>query len=307
MSPYKFRGDPNLDPAQCLHDITAYWDQMLGYAYALQPDLIVMPEACDRMLGQPMAKRLAYYQYRADKIRDHLMAEAVRHRCNIAYSSAQLTEDGTFRNSTQFLSRRGGIDGVYNKNYLVISEHTAGKIEYGTESPIIETDFGKVGGVICFDYYFDELRERYMKNRPELLVFSGNLHGGFLRQLWAYSCQAYLAASVPLDHGGSSILDPTGKILAEGPAHTPYLSCADLDLDYRVLHWDENMPKLMEAQKKYGPDLHVSNPDGKIGVLLVTYSGDRTTLADIMAEYQLETWDGYYARSVAARNANLPE
>lgn len=301
LSPYKFKGDPNLDFSQCLHDVIAYWDELLENAFALRPDLIVLPEACDRPSAYSIDRRLAYYEYRGNRVRDHLMAQAVKHHCNIAYSAARQTEDGTFRNSTQFLSRRGGIDGIYNKNHLVIGEYTDGHILYGNSAPIIETDFGRVGGVICFDYYFDALRTQYMESRPELLVFSGNLHGGFLRQNWAYSCQSYLVASVPVEHGGGSILNPVGKVLVESVNHRPFIACADIDLDYRVLHWDENLPKLLDAQRKYGPDLHICDPDSHLGVLLLTYSGDRTTLQDIMKEYQLETWDEYYARSGTAR------
>lgn len=302
LAPRKYMGDPNHTPAQCLDDVIRHWDRFLADAFALKPDLIVLPEACDRPNSFSMEKRLEYYEYRGDRVRDHLLGLAVENHCNIAYSAARLMPDGSYRNSTQFLSRRGCIDGIYDKNHLVPSEYTGAGILYGTEAPIIETDFGRVGGMICFDIHFDELREKYMRSRPEVLVFSSNHHGGLLQPYWAYSCQSYFVGAIPVDHGCGAILNPVGKVLAESTYRSPYLAVADIELDYRVLHWDENWPKLLEAQRKYGPDLHICEPDAHLGLLMITCSGDRICVEDIMREYELETWDSYYARCVRSRD-----
>ncbi len=302
LCPPKYFGDLNHTPKEALEDVLRHWERHLEDAFAIQPDLIVLPEACDRPNILPMERRLEYYEYRRDKVRDRFLALAVEHKCNIAYSAARLLDDGTYRNSTQLLSRRGCIDGIYSKNYLVPSEYTEAGILYGSEAPIIETDFGKVGGVICFDIHYD-IRKAYEKNRPELLVFSSNHHGGLLEPYWAYSTQSYFAAAVPVEHGCGTILNPVGKELARSTYRSPWLAFADIDLDYRVFHWDENWPKVMEAQKKYGKNLHICEPDGHLGLFLLTYDGDKTDVAGIVEEFQLETWDQYYARCVAARDA----
>ena len=305
LAPHKYSGNPAHTPQQCLDDVIRHWDRHLADALALAPDLIVLPEACDRPNSFSLEKRLEYYEYRGDKVRDHLLELALKHHCNIAYSAARLLPDGSYRNSTQFLSRSGKIDGVYDKNHLVPSENTEAGILYGSEAPIIETDFGRVGGVICFDIHYDELREKYMKSRPELLVFSSNHHGGLLQPYWAYCTQAYFIGAVPVEHGYCTILNPVGKLLAESTYRSPYLAFADVDLDYRVMHWDENWPKLLEAQRKYGRELHICEPDGHLGLLMLTYSGDKVTLDEIMTEFGLETWDSYYNRCVKARHDAL--
>lgn len=304
LSPHKIHFDAAEDrtPAACLDKAVRYLDEHLANAFAFRPDLIVLPEVCDRSDCWTIPERLAFYEYRGDKIRDHLQELAVQHHCNIAYSTvAQL--DGVYRNCTQFLNRRGTIDGVYCKNHLVPAEHTKNGIAYGTEAPVIETDFGRVGGMICFDIHFDALREQYMKSRPELLVFSSHHHGSFLQQYWAYSCQSYLVAAVHADHGCGQILNPVGKVLARSTYRSPWIACADIDLDYRILHWDHNWPKVLEAQRKYGPDLHVCEPDGLLGLLMLTYSGTDTTVGEIMTEFGLQTWDEYCDFCNAARAA----
>ena len=306
LAPRKYSGSIEMTNAEILDDVIRYWDGYLSNAFALKPDLIVLPEACDRPNSFPMKRRLEYYEYRMDKVRDHFLELAVKNQANIAYSAARLLPDGTYRNSTQLLSRRGVIDGIYDKNYLVPSEYTDAGIAYGTEAPVIETDFGRVGCLICFDIHYD-VRKEYEKSHPEIIAFSSNHHGGLLQQYLAYSTQAYFVGSIPVDHGCASIVNPVGKILAESTYRYPNLCYADIDLDYRVLHWDENWPKLMKAQRELGPDLHICEPDAHLGLLMITCSGEKFTVADVMREYQLETWDSYYARCVRAHDEGIAE
>lgn len=306
LAPRKYSGSPGMTPAACLNDVIRWWDGYLANAFALKPDLIVLPEACDRPNSFPMDKRLEYYEYRGDKVRDHFLELAVKYHADIAYSAARQLPDGTYRNSTQLLSRAGKIDGIYDKNYLVPSEYTEAGIGYGTEAPVFTTDFGRVGCLICFDIHYDVCKE-YEKNRPEVIAFSSNHHGGLLQQHLCYSTQSYLVASIPVDHGCASIVNPVGKILAESTYRYPNLCYADIDLDYKVLHWDENWSKLMRAQRELGPNLHICEPDAHLGLLMITCSGDKFTVDDVMREYELETWDHYYARCVRAHDKGIVE
>lgn len=127
LSPHKIRMESAEDrsPAACLDKVVRYLDAHLTNAFAFRPDLIVLPEACDRSDYWTMAERLAFYEYRGDKIRDYLQELAVRHHCNIAYSAA-CRLDGVYRNCTQFLNRNGTVDGIYCKNHLVPNIPTAG-------------------------------------------------------------------------------------------------------------------------------------------------------------------------------------
>jgi hypothetical protein len=55
---------------------------------------------------------------------------------------------------------------------------------------IINCDFGRVAISICYDLNFDELRFRYMKEKPDLIIISSMDHGEVGQSIWAYSCRA---------------------------------------------------------------------------------------------------------------------
>ncbi|MDG0810742.1 hypothetical protein [Cohnella rhizosphaerae] len=59
----------------------AHWQAQLDRVLPDRPDLIVLPEACDRPdpLTFPLDRRLSYYRARKDRIRDFFAGVARRH------------------------------------------------------------------------------------------------------------------------------------------------------------------------------------------------------------------------------------
>lgn len=297
LGPVPHRIDAHTQLDQCIQEMIDHWDAQLESVLPDQPDLIVLPEACDRPPDFSMERRMEYYEARGERIRDHFMQVARAHRCNIAYSAARKLPDGTYRNSTQFINREGGLDGIYNKNHLVVTEFTQAGILYGKDAPVIRTDFGTVGGIICFDLNFDALRLQYARSRPELLVFSSMYHGGLMQGYWAYSCRAYFvgaAAGLPC-----TILTPLGSVLAQSTNYTPHVT-AVVNLDYAVVHLDFNGEKLRGLKKKYGPGVTIHDP-GLLGSVMITSETQGISAADMVGEFAIELLDDYFARSDAMR------
>jgi predicted amidohydrolase len=297
LGPAPHEMDPEKDPDLCVQEMIEHWDAQLGSVLPDRPDLIVLPEACDRPPNFPMRLRQRYYEVRGDRIRDHFIEVASAYGCNIAYSSARLLPDGTYRNSTQFISRDGGIDGIYDKNHLVVTEHTEGRILFGRDAPVIRTDFGTVGGAICFDLNFDELRLRYAESRPELIVFSSMYHGGLMQSYWAYSCRSYFigaVAGLPC-----SVISPLGTLLAASTNYTKHVTTT-INLDYAVAHLDFNREKLSTLKRKYGPGVTITDP-GYLGSVLITSETSEATAADMVAEFGIELLDDYFRRSSSMR------
>lgn len=263
-----------------------------------KPDLIAFRECCDRPSGYSRAECLDYYQERGMVILDHLRARAAREGTNIAYSAVVQAKDGWMRNRTTFIARDGSISGIYNKNHLVWEENTETSCKFGREAPLIDLDFGRVGGVICFDLNFDELREKYVRSRPDLLVFCSMYHGGFVQQHWAYSCRSWFVGAV----AGlpCSVIDPTGRIVAQSTNYFPYVTCT-VNLDCVVAHLDYNWDRLDAIRAKYGRGVHVSDP-GLLGSVLVTSETEGVSAADMASEFGLELLDDYMARSLAHRH-----
>lgn len=264
------------------------------------PDLIVLHEACDRPSGLTREVQTEYYALRGETILDRMREICRREGVNIAYSAALGQPDGTYRNCTTFLGRNGETRGIYCKNHLVIEERTEGNVLYGKDAPVIPMDFGTVAGVICFDLNFDELREKYVRSRPELLVFSSMYHGGFVQQNWAYTCRSwFVGACAGLPCG---VIDPTGKLVAESTNYYPYVTHT-INLDYAVAHLDHKWEALDALRRTYKTGVRVSDP-GLLGAVLLT-SECEVPVSEMVREAGVELLDDYFARSLADRH--IPE
>jgi predicted amidohydrolase len=284
------------------------WTERLEQVTCDRPDLIVLPEVCDRPVAisgdRPFgrAEMADYYRERGDSMRDLFSAAADEHHCLIAYSAIREDDQGRLWNSTQLLGRDGAVIGAYDKNHLVIEENSESGICYADAMPIFETDLGRVACAICFDLNFDELRDQCAAARPDLILFSSMYHGSFVQQQWAYSARAYLASAI-CSPAPSAVISPVGEILASS---TNYFSrvTTRINLDYVVIHLDYNRAKFPAIKAKYGPAVDIHDP-GLLGSVLLTSESEEITAADVVAEFELELLDDYFARARAHRRAHL--
>ncbi|GAA3399536.1 carbon-nitrogen hydrolase family protein [Paenibacillus hodogayensis] len=308
LSAPQLRVDPQTDLEETVERMIRYWETQLEQVLPDQPDLIVLPECCDRpeSSGYPLERRTAYYRHRGDRIRDYFAGVAASHSCYIAYSAIRELPDGSFRNSTQLLDRQGNVAGVYNKNHLVESERTKADMLYGKDASVFQTDFGTVACAICFDLNFDRLREQYVRQRPDLILFSSAYHGGLMQQYWAYSCRAHFAGSV-YTHAPSSILSPVGEIIATSTNYYHYVT-STVNLDCAVIHIDYNGAHFRRMKNKYGDKIRIHDP-GLLGSVLLSSETDEFTVNELIREFGLEQLDDYWQRALEHRCAsgNLEE
>jgi len=258
------------------------------------PDLIVLPEACDRPVNLPVTERKKYFLERGTRILDFYRQIAKDNNCNIAYSTIRDVPDGTFRNSTIMINRKGKIDGIYNKNHIVDTENLRGDIYCGTGAPIINCDFGKVACAICFDLNFEPLRQKYEKLRPEMIIFSSNYHGAIMQNYWAYSCRCYFVSA--FGYGESTIVSPVGETIARSTNYFSYFT-RTINLDYAIAHLDYNWGKLRNMKRKYGPGVCIHDP-GHLGAVLITSEIDGVSAMDMVKEFEIELLDDYFKRSL---------
>ena len=275
-----------------------HWRNELAPVLPDRPDLIVVPEACDRYPTHTMEERLAYYTERGDQVRDFFAETASRNSCYIAYSAARQKPDGTYRNSTELIGRNGETVGVYSKNHLVPAETTKGGILCGKDAPVFQTDFGRVAMAICFDLNFHELLEKYAVQRPDLLIFSSMYHGGIMQNYWAYHCRSYFVGAIAgLEN---NFINPVGDRVAHSTNYIKRIT-ASINLDFQVVHLDENWGKLDAVKRKYGRGVTVYDPD-YVGAVLLSSELDDVTSADMVREFDIELWDHYYERSLKHRH-----
>ncbi len=222
-------------------------------------------------------------------------AFAAAENCHVA-GSAMTIDAGKVYNSIVFFGPDGAYLGAYHKVNLTIGEIEDG-VSSGTKAVVVDTAIGRLGGVICFDLNFEELRREYKALKPDILCFGSMYHGGLMQGIWAYDCQSYFMCA--WQYLQSGILDPYGRPLAQSDCYTQ-APIARLNLDRAMIHLDYNQEKFPEIRKKYLGEVEIDIPPN-IGSGLLFSLTDKRSAMDVVQEFELELVDDYFDR---ARRAN---
>jgi len=268
--------------------VIAFWDKELKQVLPDKPDLIVLPEICD-LSGEGDE----YLNVRKNQVLDYFLSVSRKNHCYIAFGMKRKDEKGYWRNSCVVTGRNGEVTGIYDKNFPTIREMEGG-IRASDEAKVISCDFGRVAIAICFDLNFDELRMKYAKEKPDLVIFSSMYHGGFVQSIWAFTCRSFFVGSV-YRQTPSEIRNPLGEILASSTNYFDF-AVAKINLDCRLVHLDYNWEKLAALKAKYGTAVTISDP-GELGCVLVTSEAAGTTVDQMISEFGIEQLDEYFKRA----------
>ena len=274
-----------------------FWQKKLNAVLPDKPELIVLPEACDRFNDLRGEKLREYYMVRGNQLRDVMSDIARQHGCTIAYSAVRQMADNSWRNSTQIIDNRGAVCGIYDKNHPVVAEITQSQVLAGSSAPIFNCDFGRVACAICFDLNFDELRLQYAKAQPDLILFSSMYHGGLMQQYWAYSCRSFFIGAIAGLPG--TVIAPNGRILAETTNYFDHVTTV-INLDSRLVHLDENWDKIIQLKERYGSDFRMDDT-GYLGAVLISSETGEVSIDEMIAEVGIELLDDYMQRSLAVQ------
>ncbi len=156
------------------------------------------------------------------------------------YIVAGLTERaGTvLYNTSVLLGPDGELVGTYRKVCLPREEIAQG-ITPGTEYPVFNTPFGKVGMMICWDVHFPEVARNLANNGAEIIampIWGGN---PTLARARAIENQIYLITSTYTERPDwmiTAIFGHRGQVLGQAQAWGT-LAIAEVDLD-QPTHWD---------------------------------------------------------------------
>ena len=133
-------------------------------------------------------------------------------------------------NTAVLIDRRGNVAGTYRKTHLPREEWEGG-IAPGDSYPVFETDFGKVGLMICWDVQFPEPWRALALQGAELVLLP--IWGGSDTLLRARAIENHafiVSSSYDLM---SWIVAPDGKILAEANKTAP-VATAEIHLDRKI-------------------------------------------------------------------------
>lgn len=142
-------------------------------------------------------------------------------------------------NSGILLDRSGSVAAHYHKQFL--ATHDQNWFSFGERGcPVVDTDLGRVGLLICFDGRIPEIFRAMAMQGAEIIVDMANFFAMDQADMWgparSYENGVWLVAATKAGYersiyypGGSMIVDPKGRVLAKVPYDTHGLAVADID------------------------------------------------------------------------------
>lgn len=148
-------------------------------------DLVFMPETYQykNVRHIPRKELVATYS-EAYKARCAELAR--RYSAYVVPWDNEVDEAGNLYNTSYILDRSGREIGRYRKVHLTRRERE--KLAAGTDFPVFELDFGKVGIMICFDNYYAETARILALRGAELILYP--LFGDTLNPGWEIKTRA---------------------------------------------------------------------------------------------------------------------
>ncbi len=193
-----------------------------------KPDIICLPE------GMTMVGTGLTYEQVAEPIpgptSERLGEKARQHGCYLVACYGERHGSAIY-NTAILVDRKGKLAGKYRKAYLPREEVEAG-VAPGDECPVFETDFGKVGLMICWDVQYTEPAQRLALKGAEIVLLPIWDGSETLMKARAIENRVFL---VTCAYGNPSwVLDPDGQVLAEaGSDSRTGVAIADIDLSRR--------------------------------------------------------------------------
>ncbi len=190
----------------------------------------------------------------SDQIRDEISRLAVSYNINVVAGSVPVVEDDELYNVSYLCKRDGTIESQY-KLHPTPHEKRDWIMQGGHDLRLFDTDFGRVGILICYDVEFPELARVLSEKEMQILLvpFWTDTKNGFLRvrrcaQARAIENECYVAIAgscgnlpkvddVDIQYAQSAVFSPSDfafphdAIMAETTPNTEMTLIVDLDLD----------------------------------------------------------------------------
>jgi len=161
-------------------------------------------------------------------------------------------QGGKVYNTSPFIDREGRVVSRYRKIHLLdaLGFKESDHVEPGNEMCVFDTDFGKVGLMVCYDLRFPELARSMVLKGADIIFVPSEFPSGnplpprtdhwdiLIRSTALYNLTYVVAVNQfgPLnkDHpfGRSSVVDPWGTITAAASGREEVIY-ATLDMDYQ--------------------------------------------------------------------------
>jgi predicted amidohydrolase len=172
-------------------------------------DVILLPEGIT-VVGTP--KSYAEVAERVPGPTTRRLSELARTKKAYVAAGIYEREGQAVYNTAVLIDREGNLVGKYRKVYLPREEVEKG-LTPGNSYPVFQTDFGKVGLMICYDVFFSDPARALAAQGAEMILMP--IWGGdeTLAKARAIENKVFLVAS-GYDHP-TYVMDPDGERLSE--------------------------------------------------------------------------------------------
>lgn len=166
-----------------------------------------------------------------------MQAAAKEHHMYIFGGSIPIAHGDRIDNACFVFDRDGKEIGRYNKCHLfdidvegAVSSKESSYVVPGDHPLVVDTEFGKIGVLICYDIRFPNMFLKLARMGAEMIVLpaafhieTGKAHWDFLTRARAVDTQVFMAAvgcatdpeASFVTYGHSRVVDPWGKVLCE--------------------------------------------------------------------------------------------
>jgi len=226
--------------------------KLLDNVHSLKPDLICLPETfLSISVNQETDKE------KLAKMCRSVLGEKARQLNSYIVAGLHEIIDGRLCNVAWLFDRNGTIAGRYIKHHPVDYEMEKG-VWAGADIPVFETDFGKLGILICFDIDWPEPWTELRNKGAELVAWISAYEGGYPLNAYAACNMYYIASSVRAT--ASRIIDITGRDL-ETSSRWANWAYKQIGLDKTMFHIDGQAHKLPLLQQELGSRITLETYD----------------------------------------------
>ena len=213
-----------------------------------KPDIILLPEAYPvfESTQEEIIRSSEIYQ----KLNERIGKKAKAGCCYIVNNILR-KQFGKIYNTAFLLDRNGHVCFEYSKTHLAAFENKVYQNDAGNELPVYETDFGKIGIMICMDIHFPEVSRVLALKGAEIIFWPTQAYGPtdeilmMLLRTRAFDNQTYCVAAnysqqpfLPGKNiGRACIVSIDGNIIAD-TGNRPGIASSKIDLDAKhILDW----------------------------------------------------------------------
>ncbi len=224
-------------------DLT-HWNEWLDKAGEKKADLALLPEIFNgktpkdpEILNGPSGT---------------LMAQKAKQWHMYVTGSYYEKRDGKIFNTAPLFDRQGKLIGTYSKMELYDPEETEG-VTPGTELPVFDTDFGKLGIMICYDSWFPEVTRLLAYKGAELVVLPNV--GYFMGLLPARAADNGVCIAVSSQGNPAGIWDSGGGMAGEKEPD-PTRRTTSMIFDYQRDEQAQMVVASLDLSRRFSPAWH---------------------------------------------------